>query len=250
MLEVEGLGFAYGKRPVLENVCFRAAAGELCSILGNNGAGKSTMLKCLVGILSPQRGSVLVKGDDAVSLSRKEVALRMAYVAQRGDAPPGMTVFDAVLMGRRPHITWGVTGHDLRVVEEVMDSLQLEGLALRYLDELSGGELQKVVMARALAQEPAVLLLDEPTSNLDLKNQLEVMRTVKRAVGERGIAAVMAIHDINLALRFSDRFMLLEGGSILACGGSEVIQPESIARTYGIRVSIERVDGRRMVIPE
>lgn len=250
MLKARGIRFAYGRHPVLKGVDLQLESGELCSILGNNGAGKSTLLKCLVGILRQQEGAVLVDGNDAAGLKRMEMARRMAYVAQRGEGAARLTVFDTVLMGRRPHIAWGVTERDLCVVEEIMEAMGLGGFALRYIDELSGGEFQKVVIARALAQEPRVLLLDEPTSNLDLKNQVEVMRTVKRAVEERGIAALMAIHDINLALRFSDRFILLENGSVLACGCQEVIHPENIERTYGVKVSMERVGGRNMIVPE
>ncbi len=250
MLRVEDIRFAYGRKPVLMGIDLSVEGGELCSILGNNGAGKSTLLKCLVGVLRQQEGRVWMNGDDAASLKRMEIARRMAYVAQRAGGAARLTVFDTVLMGRRPHITWGVSERDLCVVQEIMEALGLEEFALRYTGELSGGEFQKVMIARALAQEPRVLLLDEPTSNLDLKNQLEVMKTVKRAVEERGIAALMAIHDINLALRFSDRFVLLERGSVLACGGSEVIHPENIERTYGVKVGMERVGAHWLIVPE
>lgn len=249
MLQAKGVRFAYDKKPVLSGLDFRVEAGELCSILGNNGAGKSTLIKCLVGILRLREGEIILGGKEIKRMHRREVARRMAYVAQRGGGEERLTVFDVVLMGRRPHITWGVSDHDLEVVQEIMSDLELEGLAMRNVDELSGGELQKVVIARALAQEPGVLLLDEPTSNLDLRNQLEVMGSVKRMVGERGIAAIMAIHDINLALHFSDRFMLIAEGNILAHGGPEVINPENIERTYGVKVCIEKVDGRDIVIP-
>ena len=249
MLSVDGIRFAYNAKPVLDGVSFDVARGELCSILGNNGAGKSTMLKCLLGILQPQEGSVLIEEEDVKRLSRMEMARRMGYVAQRESTSARLTVFDAVLMGRRPHINWGAGKKDLEVVQEVMESLELEDLSLRYLDQLSGGELQKVVIARALAQEPGIMLLDEPTSNLDLRNQLEVMETVKKAVAERGIAALMAIHDVNLALRFSHKFMLLKDGVILACGGAEFITPESMVKVYGVRVEVESLGDRKIVIP-
>jgi len=249
MLSVDGIRFAYNAKPVLDGVSFDVARGELCSILGNNGAGKSTMLKCLLGILQPQEGSVLIEEEDVKRLSRMEMARRMGYVAQRESTSARLTVFDAVLMGRRPHINWGAGKKDLEVVQEVMESLELEDLSLRYLDQLSGGELQKVVIARALAQEPGIMLLDEPTSNLDLRNQLEVMETVKKAVAERGIAALMAIHDVNLALRFSHKFMLLKDGVIFACGGAEVITPESMVKVYGVRVEVESLGDRKIVIP-
>ncbi len=249
MLAVDGIRFAYNAKPVLDGVSFDVARGELCSILGNNGAGKSTMIKCLLRILHPQEGTVLIEEEDAARLSRMEMARRMGYVAQRESTSARLTVFDAVLMGRRPHINWGASAGDLEVVQEVMESLELEDLSLRYLDQLSGGELQKVVIARALAQEPGIMLLDEPTSNLDLRNQLEVMETVKRAVAERGIAALMAIHDVNLALRFSHKFMLLKDGAIFDCGGTEVITPESMVRVYGVRVEVETLGDRKIVIP-
>ncbi len=249
MLAVEGVTFSYGTRRVLESVSLEVARGEICSILGNNGAGKTTLLKCALGILRPRAGAVLVSGEDASRLGRMEMARRMGYVAQRDGAGARLTVFDAVLMGRRPHIGWGAGTGDLKVVEEVISALNLGDLALRHLDELSGGELQKVMIARALAQEPGFLLLDEPTSNLDLGNQLEVMETLRRAVAERGIAALMAIHDVNLALRFSRRFVLLCGGSVYACGGPEIVDEESMEKVYGVKVEVQERGGTRMVIP-
>lgn len=249
MLAVDGIRFSYNAKPVLDDVSFNVGRGELCSILGNNGAGKTTLLKCLLRILYPQEGTVLIEEEDASGMSRMEMARRMGYVAQKESGSARFTVFDAVLMGRRPHINWGAGERDLEVVQEVMETLELEGLSLRYLDELSGGELQKVVIARALVQEPGIMLLDEPTSNLDLRNQLEVMETVRMAVDDRGIAAIMAIHDINLALRFSHKFMLLRDGAIFTCGGPDVISPESVERVYGVKVVIESLDGRKIVLP-
>lgn len=249
MLEVSSLRFSYNHKPVLDGLGFRVAAGELCAILGNNGVGKSTLLKCILGILPSQDGSVLLGGDDAAALDRRDAARRMAYVAQQVGGGERLTVFDVVLMGRRPHITWAVRDRDLEVVREVLERLGLDALALRYMDQLSGGEAQKVLIARALAQEPSVLVLDEPTSNLDLKNQLEVMQAVRGAVEHRGIAGVMAIHDINLALRFADRFILLKDGKILAGGGPEIITPASVRQTYGVTVRVEHIGGRTVVVP-
>lgn len=249
MLAVAGIAFSYGARPVLNAVSLEVDRGEICSIMGNNGAGKSTLLKCILGILRPRTGVVFVAGEDASRLARMEVARHMGYVAQRDGTGARLTVFDAVLMGRRPHIGWGAGAGDLKVVEEVIGALNLENLALRHLDELSGGELQKVMIARAMAQEPGILLLDEPTSNLDLRNQLEVMETLRRVVAERGIAALMAIHDVNLALRFSHKFVLLRGGSVFACGGPEIIDEESMEKVYGVKVEVETRGGMRVVVP-
>lgn len=249
MLSVSGINFAYNHQPVLKGVSFSVGRGELCSILGNNGAGKSTLLKCLLGILEPADGTVLIERDDASQLSRMDMARRIGYVAQKESVNSRLTVFDAVLMGRRPHITWGAAKRDLEVVREVIESLGLEDLSMRYLDKLSGGELQKVFIARAIAQEPGIMLLDEPTSNLDFRNQLEVMETVDGAVTHRGISALMAIHDVNLALRFSDKFILLKDGVILDCGGIEVVNPQTMEAVYGVKVEIEVRGGRRIVIP-
>jgi iron complex transport system ATP-binding protein len=249
MLAADGIRFAYSSKPILDGVSFKVDRGELCSILGNNGAGKSTLLKCLLRILHPQGGTVLIEEEDAYKMSPREMARHMGYVAQKENENARFTVFDAVLMGRRPHINWGASGRDMEVVREVVETMGLEDLSLRYLDQLSGGELQKVIIARALAQEPGIMLLDEPTSNLDLKNQLEVMETVKRAVAERGIAAMMAIHDLNLALRFSNKFILLKDGAVFACGGPEVISTETIESVYGVRVAIETLDDRKVVVP-
>jgi len=249
MLAVDGVRFGYSSKPVLKGMSFNVERGELCSILGNNGAGKSTLLKCILRILQPQAGTVFIDEEDAAQLSRIEMARLVGYVTQKESGNARLTVFDAILMGRRPHINWGASARDLEVVQEVMETLELEDLSLRYLDELSGGELQKVKIARALAQEPGIMLLDEPTSNLDLRNQLEVMETVNRAVAERGIAALMAIHDVNLALRFSHKFMLLKDGTIFACGGSEVIDSETVEQVYGVRVKIEMLGKNKIIIP-
>ncbi|MBC7335865.1 MAG: ABC transporter ATP-binding protein, partial [Clostridia bacterium] len=193
-------------------------------------------------------GTILVEEKDLAALGRREVARRLGYVAQRHESTR-FTVFDAVLLGRKPHIKWGPTARDLEIVRNVLQALGMEELSLRYLDELSGGELQKVVIARALAQEPRVLLLDEPTSNLDLKNQFEVLRIVKEAARERNIAVVVVMHDLNLALRFADKFLLLKNGTIFACGGMEVVTPENIAGVYGVRVAVERLADIPVVVP-
>lgn len=248
MLVVDKVEFSYSSRPVLRDIRFEVERGELFSILGNNGAGKSTLLKCLNKILKPQTGTILIEKEDLSMLNRQEVARRLGYVAQRYESGR-FTVFDAVLLGRKPHIKWGATPRDLKIVQDVLQVLGMEELSLRYLDELSGGELQKVVIARALAQEPRVLLLDEPTSNLDLRNQFEVLKIVKKAAKERNLAVVVVMHDLNLAMRFADKFLLLKNGTIFACGGMEIMTPENIASVYGVQVAVERLAGIPVVVP-
>ncbi|MDR3601301.1 MAG: ABC transporter ATP-binding protein [Desulfosporosinus sp.] len=248
ILSVNGVEFRYGCRTILENIGFTVRRGEFLSILGNNGAGKSTLLKTLNKILLPQQGSIYVGQQELCKLSRLSIALKMAYVAQNYGSNR-QTVFDAVLLGRKPHIKWEATAADLALVQGILVKTGLAEFALRYLDELSGGELQKVVIARALAQEPEVLLLDEPTSNLDLKNQMEVLKTIRTAAKEKNIAVVAVMHDLNLALRFSDKFVLLQDTKVFVAGGSEVMTAENITQAYGVSVSVDRVQGQTVVIP-
>ena len=186
ILSVKGLAFNYPGRSVLRNISFSISKGELLAVLGINGAGKSTLLKCINNILKPCAGSVFINEDETKRLDRRERAKRIGYVAQRQESIK-MTVFDAVLLGRKPYIKWEASKKDLAIVEDILSMLGLSGYAFRYLNELSGGELQKVVLARALAQKPKLLLLDEPTSSLDLKNQIETMKNIlKKWLKSRG----------------------------------------------------------------
>lgn len=248
ILAAKGIEFTYGSRRILENVGFSVQRGEFLSILGNNGAGKSTLLKTLNKILLPKRGSIFVGQEELSKLSRLSIALKIAYVSQRYESNR-QTVFDAVLLGRKPHIKWEATASDMALVNGILYKTGLADFALRYLDELSGGELQKVVIARALAQEPEVLLLDEPTSNLDLRNQMEVLKTIRTAAKEKNIAVIAVMHDLNLALRFSDKFVLLQDTKVFVAGGPEVMTAENITQAYGVPVSVERVRDQTVVIP-
>ena len=248
ILLVNGIEFRYSSRTVLENICFTVQRGEFLSILGNNGAGKSTLLKTLNKILLPKKGSILLEGQEVSKLSRLAIALKMAYVSQHYESNR-QTVFDAVLLGRKPYIKWEATASDLALVHGILAKTGLGEFALRYLDELSGGELQKVVIARALAQEPEILLLDEPTSNLDLRNQIEVLKTIQTAAKEKNIAVIAVMHDLNLALRFSDKFLLLQDTKVFVAGGPEVMTAENITQAYGVSVSVERVQNQTVVIP-
>lgn len=193
-------------------------------------------------------GTVHIQGDDASKLSRRELAKRIGYVAQYHQNGR-ITVFDAVLLGRRPYIQWDVSSRDLKIVHSVLQTLKLDDYALRYVDELSGGEQQKVMIARALAQKPQLLLLDEPTSSLDLKNQLDVARLIKKIVQKEQLAAIVAMHDLNLAMRFANRFMLLKEGTIFAAGGLEVMNQENIENVYSVPVRIEQFGDVPVVIP-
>lgn len=248
ILSVQGIRFHYPGRPVLDEVSFALDKGQVLAILGTNGTGKTTLLKCINRILTPAAGTVLIDGESTTLLSRNALAQKIGYVEQQR-AGSRATVFNTVLLGRKPYIRWDVTGRDMAIAGQALASLGLADYALRYLDELSGGELQKVVIARALAQEPEILLMDEPTSSLDLKNQIEVVNLIRQISSERGIAAVVAMHDLNLALRFADRFLLLKDRIIYAAGGPEIMTPETIESVYAVPVTVAAHNGSRVVIP-
>ena len=249
MLETRDMRFSYtSERKILDGVGFECEPGDVVAVLGNNGAGKSTLIKCMDRILTPETGAVLVDGQDLLSLTRREHAKCAAYVPQ---TPPkgSLTVFDAVLLGRRPYITWDATAHDKDVVNEALELLRLTDYALRRVDELSGGEQQKVAIARALAQEPRVLLLDEPTSSLDPRKQHETMQTVRRIAHEKGICAVVILHDLNLAIRYCDKFLFLKDSEVFAYGGREVMNSENIEEVYRMHVHILEYMGIPVVVP-
>ncbi len=247
-LKVAGIWFSYNSVPVLSNVSFSIEEGEIMCVLGVNGAGKSTLLKCLNRILKPHQGSVFVNGEDLSSMDQGRVARIMGYVPQR-HPETGLTVFEAVLMGRKPHIHWSMRRQDHALAEEIIRGIGLEKLAMRPLNTLSGGELQKVVIARALAQSPQVLLLDEPTSNLDLKNQIEVMELIQSTVRARSLSCVVAIHNLNMALRFADSFLFLKDGQVYAVSRKEELSAETIRQVYGVEVKLIQIGDHMVVVP-
>ncbi|KUG18900.1 MAG: ABC transporter ATP-binding protein [Methanomicrobiaceae archaeon] len=249
ILSVDELRFFYRNREILARIGFSINEGEVVAILGPNGVGKTTLLKCLNRILQPKSGVISLNGDSLSSLELIEIARRIGYVPQRVETGR-LTAFDAVLLGRRPHIGWDITEKDLRIVDAAFRRFGMEHLRLSYIDEMSGGELQKVAIARAFVQEPKILLFDEPTSNLDLKNQVEILSTIREIVTQHQIAAVMTMHDLNLALRYADRFILLKDRSIHLCGGRDAITSKEIEEVYGVEVVIGELEGVPCVIPK
>ncbi|MCC9295108.1 ABC transporter ATP-binding protein [Clostridium sp. MT-14] len=248
ILSVRGLAFRYPGRSVLKDINFSVEKGECAALLGTNGAGKSTLLKCIDRILKAQCGTVLIENNEIFKLNSIELARKVGYVSQQ-QSSIRTTVFDSVLLGRKPYIKWNASKEDILIANKAIEVLELGDYSLRFLDELSGGELQKVVIARAIAQKPEVLLLDEPTSNLDLKNQLEVIRIIHKIVRFQGIAAVMIVHDLNLAMRFADKFVLLKDGTIFAAGGRGIMTPENIESVYSVPVAVENYRNIPVVVP-
>lgn len=248
MLSVENLSYHYKNGPeVLKNLSFTVEDGQFMAILGNNGAGKSTMLKCFNKILTPDSGRVLMDGEDVLTLSGRQIAQRMAFVAQ---SVPGtqMTVHDIVMLGRKPYMQWSFTKQDHEIVHMAMDELGISHLRGRFLSTLSGGEKQKVMLARALAQQPKILLLDEPTSALDIQNQYLVLQMVREICSQQGITAIVVIHDLNLALRFCSRFLLLSGGQVYRFGGKEIIDRQALNDVYNVDAEVVDVHDHSMVL--
>ncbi|MCW4018571.1 MAG: ABC transporter ATP-binding protein [Candidatus Bathyarchaeota archaeon] len=248
MLKIRDIEFSYKTAPVLKGIDMDVGIHELLTILGPNGVGKSTLLKCINGLFKTKKGTIIVNQENLKEMKRVEIAKRLGYVPQRAEVSQ-ITVFDSVLLGRKPHITWDVSKRDMQITKDALTRFGMDELSLKYIDEISGGELQKVQIARALVQEPKVLLLDEPTSSLDLCNQHRIMTTLVDVVKQTDLTAILTMHDLNLAVRYSDKFLLLKDGNVFAAGDRSVITPENIEAVYGLPVSGEMYVGRPVIVP-
>jgi len=241
-LRVEDLHFGYTpEREVLRGVQLELATGTVCTILGPNGSGKTTLLRCLLGEHTPSRGSVAIMGEPLESMSERTRARQLAYVPQLPSSAFAFTVRELVGMGRYAH--QGSLGlqsrQDRALVEQAMERTDTLRFAGRTIGELSGGEAQCVMIARALAQQPRVMLLDEPTSHLDLRNQLRVVQLIRQLAREDDMAALVVGHDLNLAARHSDRLVLFHSGRVAATGApDEVLEAELLRETYGVEVEL------------
>ena len=250
-LSVEKLGFRYGRREILKEITLALEKNEVLTVVGPNGSGKSTFLKCMDRILKPYCGTALLDGKGIDKMGSKELAREIGYVPQSAVQSFPLTVFDAVLLGRKPYMNFWVSGEDREKVSEAMELTGIESLSERYFDELSGGEKQRVLIARVVAQETKVLLLDEPTSNLDIRHQLEILTLVRNLGEKRELSVIIAIHDLNLASRFSDRIVMLKDGEVFAVGEPEnILTNENISSIYGVAVHrVRHHSGAHYVIP-
>jgi len=248
-LEISNLSFNYGSKDVLRDVSLKVDGGEVLALIGPNGSGKSTLLKCVVGVLKPLRGKIAVGGVDLSKLSERERARLVGYLPQYLPMVFPVTVFECILLGRLPSF-WTKPGkRDFEAVQRVLQSLNLTGFADKYIDEMSGGERQRVHIARVLAQEARVMLFDEPTANLDLKYQLDVMELIRKASREKEAATIIALHEVNLALKYADRVAVLNGGEMVCEGRpEEVITREMITRVYEVKADVVEYDGRPRVL--
>ncbi len=249
-LDIRGICFSYGSVPILESVTVHVNSGEILTLAGPNGSGKTTLLRCVNRIIKPKSGIITLGGNDIGRAGLKELALYLGYVPQSAPTSFPLTVFDTVLLGRRPHVGWKLGERDKEVVFKVLKLMQLDRMAMRLFNELSGGEKQKVLIARAICQEPQVLILDEPTSNLDLRHQLEVLILISKLVKDTGISAIMAMHDLNLVSRFATTTALLKDGRLYAAGSpGRILTPNNIREVYGVEVDVVLNSGHPFVIP-
>lgn len=239
------------RRQVLRGVDLRLDAGEMVALLGTNGSGKTTLLRLLAGTRAAEAGSVRLFGRPIEDWSRAEVARRVAVLSQSGELPAGFSVSEAVALGRTPHARhwFSADADDVSAVSAALRDADAEELADRSVDELSGGERQRVLVAMALAQEPALLLLDEPTLHLDLAHQLALVRMLERLRHTRSLTVLAVLHDLNLASAWADRAVLLDQGRIVAAAGhGETIDPGVARRVFGVPVEVARTaDGRRVL---
>ncbi|HJF51152.1 MAG TPA: ABC transporter ATP-binding protein [Brachybacterium paraconglomeratum] len=239
-LSVQHLSFSYGPRRILEDVTFEVAPGAFCALLGPNGSGKSTLVKAIAGVHRAKSGTVTVEGRETSSLGRRELARVIGYVPQVGDAPFDLTVREAVMLGRTPHFGIAPRAEDRAKVEDAIARMGLGDLAERSMSELSGGQAQRALIARALAQDTRVLLLDEPTSALDLRYQIETLQLVRQITREEGISALIAIHDLNHAARYCDQIVVLHGGRLVADGSpAEALRAPVLRSVFEVDVEVD-----------
>ena len=249
MLSVEHVTFRYSRQgsDVLRGVNLELKPGEIGILLGRNGSGKTTLFQNILGILNPRSGSIRFEGEDLRMLSRAQRARRIAYVPQ--DIRFGaLSVFDSVLMGRVAYFGMKAGREDYLAVERILRDMGLEAFAQRNVEELSGGERQKIAVARAMAQEPKLMVFDEPTGNLDIANEQQIITEAKRLAREKNIAILSSLHDLNRAMEFGDRFFFLKDGVVKYTGGKECFREDVLRDIFDINVKIAQVDGQPVIL--
>ena len=249
MLKVENLHFQYGNlgRPVLNGASLELKQGEVGILLGKNGSGKTTLFKNILGIEKPKSGAIHFDGEDLLKMNRRERARRIAYVPQHnhfGD----LTVFDSVLMGRVSYFGMKAGHEDYVAVEKILADMQLLEFANRSAEALSGGEKQKIAIARAMAQEPRLMVFDEPTGNLDIANEQLIIEEAKKLARQKNISILSSLHDLNQALYFGDKLFFLKDGVVKYAGGKEIVTEEVIKDIFDIDVKIVEINKQIVIL--
>lgn len=248
-IEISDMDFSYGDFPILHDISLEMEGPQLISIIGPNGVGKSTLVGCICGLLKPQKGSIRIDDVLLEEYKSKDLARIVGYVPCTAKDSFPMSVTDTVLMGKGPYNGWRTTDADIRSVYSILKLLGIEDLAMRRFDEISAGQHQKVMLARGIIQDTDILILDEPTANLDIKHQLEVTRILSDLVTTRSIMIIMISHDLNIAARYSDGIIMMHGGTVYRVGSPEdVITSENLRTVYGVESEIVSRDGRPYVI--
>ncbi|MFW5987924.1 MAG: ABC transporter ATP-binding protein [bacterium] len=246
----QNLCFAYKQKKILDKLDIEIKEGELTSITGPNGVGKSTLIKCMSNIYKLNSGVIYLGRDILDKKDSKKLAKMLGYVPQKEENNFSITAYEMILLGRKPYIKWKVKKSDKEIVNNLLKKLKIEHLAERDINTLSGGERQKVVIARALAQEPEILLLDEPTASLDLNHQVEVMKTLQKLAHEEKTSVVVVLHNLNLASRFSDKVFLMSKDGFYKVGEPEqVFTTENIKEIYNIEVEILKSSQGNHIVP-
>lgn len=249
-IKLDELEFGYdASNPVLRGISRSFDRPEFICIMGPNGVGKSTLIHCINKILKPTGGTVLLDGRDVADMRLKEVARNLGYVPATSEDSFPLTVVDTIMVGLQNDYKFGTSKDDLERVYDVLRLMKIEHLAMRNFDELSAGQHQKVVLARGLVRSPDVVLLDEPTSNLDINHQIQVTKVLSRLPRERGMMVIMISHDINITAKFADRIIMIHDGGIFADGAPhEVLTKENLRTVYNVDADIIEIDGRPHVI--
>jgi iron complex transport system ATP-binding protein len=241
ILQVEQLSVSYGKTMILHKLNLSVAAGKITTIIGPNGCGKSTLLKAMGRIIKPLHGKIYFRGEELRRLSTRQVARSLAFLPQHPTAPPELTVAELIAFGRFPHRVSSrrLSSNDRKVIDRAMELTQVSTLRGRFLGSLSGGERQRVWLAMILAQDTEVLLLDEPTTYLDMTHQLETLKIIDRLNRERQCTIVMVLHDLNHAARFSHQIVAMQGGMVIAAGiPLETISPDVLRKVFKIEARV------------